>query len=111
VEPRVQGSNLAAAISILARPSQGRDPAMLGRMRRSSGSSSPARSCARLDKKATSNSLLVALGVQEDGQVLLAVKNMSGEHEAAWRALLSLRYPVRHFDINVVEWNPMDVSH
>jgi hypothetical protein len=108
-EPRVQGSNLAAAISILARPSQGRDPAMLGRMRRSSGSSSPARSCARLDKKATSISLLVALGVREDGQkVLLAVKNMSGEHEAAWRALLSLGYPVRHFDINVVEWNPMD---
>jgi hypothetical protein len=40
---------------------------MLGRMRRLSGSSSPARSCARLDKKATSISLLVALGVQEDG--------------------------------------------
>jgi putative transposase len=56
-------------------------------MSRSSGSSS--QSCARLDKKATSISLLVALGVREDGQnVLLAVKNMSGEHEAAWRALL-----------------------
>ena len=41
----------------------------------------------RLDKKATS--ILVALGVRQDGQkVLLAVKNMGGESEAAWRALL-----------------------
>ena len=39
----------------------------------------------RLDKKATSISLLVALGVRQDGQkVLLAVKNMGGESEAAW---------------------------
>ena len=43
----------------------------------------------RLDKKATSISLLVALGVRGDGQkVLLAIKNMGGESEAAWRALL-----------------------
>jgi putative transposase len=43
----------------------------------------------RLDKKATSISLLVALGVRQDGQkVLLAIKSMSGESEAAWRALL-----------------------
>ena len=43
----------------------------------------------RLDKKATSISLLVALGVRADGQkVLLAIKNMGGESEAAWRALL-----------------------
>jgi putative transposase len=43
----------------------------------------------RLDKKATSISLLVALGVREDGQkVLLAVKNMGGESQAAWRAFL-----------------------
>jgi len=43
----------------------------------------------RLDKKATSISLLVALGVRADGQkVLLAIKNMCGESEAAWRALL-----------------------
>src|SRR6202030_1727800 len=43
----------------------------------------------RLDKKATSISLLVAMGVRQDGQkVLLAVKNMGGESEAAWRALL-----------------------
>ena len=41
----------------------------------------------RLDKKATSISLLVALGVRADGQkVLLAIKNMGGESEAAWRA-------------------------
>jgi transposase-like protein len=44
---------------------------------------------ARLDRKATSISLLVVLGVRRDGQkVLLAVKNMGGESEAAWRALL-----------------------
>ena len=43
----------------------------------------------RLDKKATSISLLVALGVRQDGQkVLLAIKNMGGESEAAWRTLL-----------------------
>src|ERR1700704_190031 len=43
----------------------------------------------RLDKKSTSISLLVALGVRQDGQkVLLAVKNMGGESEAAWRTLL-----------------------
>ena len=43
----------------------------------------------RLDKKSTSISLLIALGVRQDGQkVLLAVKNMGGESEAAWRTLL-----------------------
>jgi putative transposase len=43
----------------------------------------------RLDRKATSISLLVALGVRADGQkVLLAIRNMGGESEAAWRALL-----------------------
>ena len=43
----------------------------------------------RLDKKATSISLLVVIGVREDGQkVLLAVKNMGGETTAAWRAVL-----------------------
>src|SRR3984893_16294474 len=43
----------------------------------------------RLDKKATTLSLLVVLGIREDGQkVLLAVKNMGGESESAWRALL-----------------------
>ena len=43
----------------------------------------------RLDRKATSVSLLVVLGVRRDGQkVLLAVRNMGGESEAAWRAVL-----------------------
>jgi len=43
----------------------------------------------RLDRKSTAISLLVALGVREDGQkVLLAIRNMGGESEAAWRALL-----------------------
>ena len=41
----------------------------------------------RLDRKATSLSLLVVLGVRRDGQkVLLSIKNMGGESEAAWRA-------------------------
>jgi transposase-like protein len=45
----------------------------------------------RLDKKATSISLLVALGVRADGQkVLLAIKDMGGESEAAWRALSTI---------------------
>ncbi len=42
----------------------------------------------RLDRKATNISLLVVLGVRRDGQkVLLAVKNMGGESEAAWRGI------------------------
>jgi putative transposase len=43
----------------------------------------------RLDRMATSISLLVVLGIRRDGQkVLLAVRNMGGESEAAWRAVL-----------------------
>ena len=43
----------------------------------------------RLDRKAMDISLLVVLGVRRDGQkVLLAIKNMGGESEAAWRAVL-----------------------
>ena len=43
----------------------------------------------RLDRKATSVSLLVALGVRRDGQKMrLAVRNMGGESEVAWRAVL-----------------------
>jgi len=43
----------------------------------------------RLDRKATNISLLVVLGVRRDGQkVLLTVKNMGGESEAAWRGVL-----------------------
>ena len=43
----------------------------------------------RLDRQATSISLLVVLGIRRDGQkVLLAVRAMGGESEAAWRAVL-----------------------
>jgi len=43
----------------------------------------------RLDRKATSIWLLIVLGIRRDGQkVLLAVRNMGGESEAAWRGLL-----------------------
>ena len=43
----------------------------------------------RIDRKATAISLLVVLGVRADGQkVLLAVRNMGGESEAAWRSVL-----------------------
>src|SRR5512135_3040371 len=43
----------------------------------------------RLDRKAAAISLLVAMGVRRDGQkVVLAIRNMGGESEAAWRALL-----------------------
>ena len=44
----------------------------------------------RLDRKATSISLLVVLGVREDGQkVLLAIKSMGGESAEAWRTVLA----------------------
>jgi putative transposase len=43
----------------------------------------------RLDRKATAISLLIVLGIRGDGQkVVLAIKNMGGESEAAWRAVL-----------------------
>src|SRR5216684_91135 len=43
----------------------------------------------RLDRKATSISLLVVIGVRADGQkVLLAIKNMGGESAEAWRTVL-----------------------
>lgn len=43
----------------------------------------------RLDRKATSLSLLVVLGIRADGQkVLLAARSMGGESEAAWRGVL-----------------------
>ena len=43
----------------------------------------------RVDRRATNISLLVVLGVRRDGQkLLLAVKAMGGESEAAWRAVL-----------------------
>ena len=63
----------------------------------------------RLDKKATSISLLVALGIRQDGQkVLLAVKNMGGESEAAWRALLDdlVRRGLRMPELVIVDGAP-----
>src|SRR3954447_8292745 len=43
----------------------------------------------RLDKRSTGISVLVALGVRRDGQkVLLGLRTMGGESEAAWRAFL-----------------------
>jgi putative transposase len=43
----------------------------------------------RLDRKATAVSLLIGLGIRRDGQkVVLAIQNMGGESEAAWRAVL-----------------------
>jgi len=43
----------------------------------------------RLDRKATSISLLVVLGVRCDGQkILLSVRDLGGESEAAWRSVL-----------------------
>jgi len=63
----------------------------------------------RLDRKATSVSLLVALGVRADGQkVLLAIKSMGGESEAAWRALLDdlVRRGLRTPELVVVDGAP-----
>ena len=43
----------------------------------------------RLDRKATAISLLVVIGVREDGQkVVLSIKNMGGESTEAWRTVL-----------------------
>jgi putative transposase len=43
----------------------------------------------RLDRKATSISVLIAPGIQRDGQKrVLAIRNMGRESEAAWRAVL-----------------------
>ena len=44
---------------------------------------------AKIDRKATAISLLVAMGVRRDGQkVLLGLKNMGGESTAAWQSFL-----------------------
>ena len=44
---------------------------------------------ARVDRKATAISLLIVLGIRRDGQkVLLAIRSMGGESEAAWRTVL-----------------------
>jgi putative transposase len=63
----------------------------------------------RLDRRATSISLLVALGVRADGQkMLLAIKSMGGEGEAAWRALLDdlVRRGLRTPELVVVDGAP-----
>src|SRR5512135_2442139 len=42
-----------------------------------------------IDRQATALSILVAMGVRQDGQkVVLAIRSMGGESEAAWRAVL-----------------------
>jgi transposase-like protein len=43
----------------------------------------------RIDRQATALSILVAMGVRQDGQkVVLAIRPMGGESEAAWRLVL-----------------------
>ena len=63
----------------------------------------------RLDRKATAISLLVVLGVREDGQkVLLAIKSMGGESTEAWRAVLDdlIRRGLRRPEFLVVDGAP-----
>jgi transposase-like protein len=60
----------------------------------------------RLDRKATSISLLVVLGVRADGQkMLLAVKNMGGETAEAWRSVLDdlVRRGLRRPELLIVD--------
>jgi transposase-like protein len=60
----------------------------------------------RLDRKATSISLLVVLGVRDDGQkVLLVVKNMGGETAEAWRSVLDdlVRRGLRRPELLIVD--------
>jgi putative transposase len=61
---------------------------------------------ARLDRKATSISLLVVMGVRADGQkMLLAVKSMGGESAAAWRSVLDdlIRRGLRQPELLIVD--------
>jgi len=63
----------------------------------------------RLDRKATSISLLVVLGVREDGQkVLLAIKSMGGESTEAWRSVLDdlIRRGLRRPEFLIVDGAP-----
>jgi putative transposase len=63
----------------------------------------------RLDRKATSISLLVVLGVRADGQkVLLAIKSMGGESAEAWRTLLDdlIRRGLRRPEFLIVDGAP-----
>jgi transposase-like protein len=63
----------------------------------------------RLDRKATSISLLVVIGVRTDGQkVLLAVKSMGSESTEAWRAVLDdlIRRGLRRPEFLIVDGAP-----
>src|SRR3974377_459055 len=63
----------------------------------------------RLDRQATSISLLVVLGVRADGQkVLLAVKAMGGESTEAWRTVLDdlIRRGLRRPEFLIVDGAP-----
>src|SRR6187397_1230993 len=63
----------------------------------------------RLDRKATSISLLVVLGVRADGQkVLLAIKSMGGESAEAWRSVLDdlIRRGLRRPEFLIVDGAP-----
>jgi putative transposase len=63
----------------------------------------------RLDRKATSISLLVVIGVRADGQkVLLTVKAMGGESTEAWRAVLDdlVRRGLRRPELLIVDGAP-----
>src|SRR5271156_2609708 len=60
----------------------------------------------RLDRKATSISLLVVIGVREDGQkVPLAIKQMGGESTEAWRTVLDdlVRRGLRRPELLIVD--------
>jgi len=63
----------------------------------------------RLDREATSISLLVVMGVRADGQkVLLAIKSMGGESTEAWRAVLDdlIRRGLRRPQLLIVDGAP-----
>ncbi len=63
----------------------------------------------RLDRKATSISLLVVIGVRADGQkVLLAITSMGGESTEAWRAVLDdlIRRGLRRPEFLIVDGAP-----
>ena len=63
----------------------------------------------RLDRKATSISLLVVIGVREDGQkVLLVIKSMGGDSAEAWRTVLDnlIRRGLRRPEFLIVDGAP-----
>ena len=63
----------------------------------------------RLDRKATSISLLVVLGVRDDGQkVLLAIKSMGGGSTEAWRSVLDdlIKHALRRPEFLIVDGAP-----